>query len=120
MCAQDDGEGHQEIVPSLLTQDTLNPSFYGMRIIARELAAVIEDVLDSQDAASGAGLRGLWRGTKPKEGRKGRGKGAASRPRRSLGGGADAKRARRQKAGRRKELREKRLKAAADGSDDAA
>ena len=39
---QDDGQGHQEIVPSLLTQDTLNPSFYGMRIIATELEPLID------------------------------------------------------------------------------
>ena len=39
---QDDGHGHQEIVPSLLTQDTLNPSFYGMRIIATQLEALID------------------------------------------------------------------------------
>ena len=39
---QDDGQGHQEIVPSLLTQDTLNPSFYGIRIIAAELEPIID------------------------------------------------------------------------------
>lgn len=42
---QDDGQGHQEIVPSLLTQDTLNPSFYGMRIIASELEALIDELI---------------------------------------------------------------------------
>ena len=42
---QDDGHGHQEIVPSLLTQDTLNPSFYGMRIIAKELEALIDTLM---------------------------------------------------------------------------
>ena len=42
---QDDGHGHQEIVPSLLTQDTLNPSFYGMRIIATELEALINTLM---------------------------------------------------------------------------
>ncbi len=42
---QDDGHGHQEIVPSLLTQDTLNPSFYGMRIIATELEALIDTLM---------------------------------------------------------------------------
>ena len=39
---QDDGQGHQEIVPSLLTQDTLNPSHYGIRIIATELEAILD------------------------------------------------------------------------------
>ena len=39
---QDDGQGHQEIVPSLLTQDTLNPSHYGIRIIATELEPVLD------------------------------------------------------------------------------
>lgn len=39
---QDDGQGHQEIVPSLLTQDTLNPSQYGIRIIATELEPVLD------------------------------------------------------------------------------
>ena len=42
---QDDGHGHEEIVPSLLTQDTLNPSFYGMRIIATELEALIDRLM---------------------------------------------------------------------------
>ena len=42
---QDDGQGHQEIVPSLLTQDTLNPSFYGMRIIATELEPLIDKLV---------------------------------------------------------------------------
>ena len=39
---QDDGQGHQEIVPSLLTQDTLNPSHYGIRVIATELEAILD------------------------------------------------------------------------------
>ncbi len=39
---QDDGQGHQEIVPSLLTQDTLNPSQYGIRIIAAELEPILD------------------------------------------------------------------------------
>jgi len=39
---QDDGQGRQEIVPSLLTQDTINPSFYGIRIIATELEVIID------------------------------------------------------------------------------
>ena len=111
-------------MPSLLTQDTLNPSFYGIRIIAKELIALIDDILDAQD--SGAGLHGLWRGEKPKDGRKGMRKGGGGvskvgKPRRSAdGGGGDAKEARRQKAGRRKKLREKRAKAAAAEGDDAA
>ena len=44
-CAQEDGSGHQEIVPSLLTGDTLNPSFYGIRVIAREAAGAVEHLL---------------------------------------------------------------------------
>ena len=47
---QDDGQGHQEIVPSLLTQDTINPSFYGIRIIATELEVIIDHKLAAQVA----------------------------------------------------------------------
>ena len=32
-------------MPSLLTQDTLNPSFYGMRIIATELEGLIDALM---------------------------------------------------------------------------
>jgi hypothetical protein len=112
MCLlQDDGEGHQAIVPSLLTEDTLNPSFYGIRIIAKELAAVIEDILAAQEERGG--LAGLWRGKKKKPGgsrrEAGGGGGGGGKPRRS-GAGGDAKAARRQRAGRRKKLRERRGK----------
>ena len=51
---QDDGHGHQEIVPSLLTQDTLNPSFYGMRIIATELEALIDTLMTKVPPLHGA------------------------------------------------------------------
>ena len=49
------GRGTREIVPSLLTQDTLNPSQYGIRIIAAEL----EPILDKLAAPGGPALPSL-------------------------------------------------------------
>lgn len=40
----DNGEGQQNIVPSLLTADTVSPSFYGMRVIVKELVPLIDSL----------------------------------------------------------------------------
>ena len=41
----DNGEGQQNIVPSLLTADTVSPSFYGMRVIVKELVPLIDSII---------------------------------------------------------------------------
>jgi hypothetical protein len=61
---QDNGEGLQELVPSLLSSDTLNPSFYGMRVIADGLAPVIDDIID-ESLGKGKGIRQAISEAKP-------------------------------------------------------
>ena len=101
--AQDDGSGHQEIVPSLLTGDTLNPSFYGIRIIAREAAGAVEQLLRAgQGGETQEQHAGLWRGRRPGGAAK---SGTKPRPASSAGGKSAA---RKQRAGRRKRSRERR------------
>ncbi len=41
----DNGEGQQDIVPSLLTADTISPSFYGMRVIVKDLVPLIDSLV---------------------------------------------------------------------------
>ncbi len=41
----DNGNGQQDIVPSLLTADTVSPSFYGMRVIVKELVPLIDGLI---------------------------------------------------------------------------
>lgn len=41
----DNGEGQQDIVPSLLTADTISPSFYGMRVIVKDLVPLVDSIM---------------------------------------------------------------------------
>lgn len=48
----DNGEGRQDIVPSLLTADTISPSFYGMRVIVKELVPLIDALVQQKPSKS--------------------------------------------------------------------